>query len=551
MADEETAPESVNPPERAEEDPEAAVPARRRWPAVTAVAAAVALIAGGVYGAQSLGGSDDGGDGGGSGDAAAPLVLDGYADGQRDAAAADAESFTVELNAYAGTLRASGELPEGPETATDYRFDGGPTREQAADLAAVLGVDGTVQDGGGAWIVTSPDADGPALSALRGAPGMWSYAQGATMTGPADPDAAVGSDVAQKPVDDTAPVDVAPPPSEAEAIAAVEPLLDELGLSGAPVNASETESNTRIVWATPEVDGLPVAGLETRLAVGPAGELVSGWGAWVPEVTAGEERETIGAMEALDAYNKRGANTELPAEPQCGAGDAADAAEGAEIAPVPPEDGDYLEAPRPEPCGEAANPEPVDVTAEFGLALNYSGDEALLVPSWLFHATERQELGLPVSYPAVPFEIGSPSGGDAGSDPGAGSGAGSDGDVAVEPAEPGTGADGAGPVQRDEPAEEPGQGGGSGVEDRGMSVETHDASGRTLTLHFWGGVCDDYTATAEESGEEIAVRVEPSNPDPERLCVMAAERRTAEVTLSEPVGDRTVVDWNGQEIPVR
>jgi hypothetical protein len=444
------------------------------------------------------------------------------------------------MNGYVGRLHASGELPEGPATAADYRFDGGPTREQAADLADVLGLDGTVEDAGGAWTVMGSDPDGPALSVVRDAPGFWSYAQGAVIAEPADPDTAVSSDDDPGGVTEVA----GPPPSKAEALDAVEPLLAELSLSDASVEASRTTAEGRTVSVTPEVDGLPVAGMETQLTVGPGGELVTGWGSWVPEVTAGEERETIGAQEALDAYNGRGADAEVPAElpaelpmePQC----AAEGGSGpAEIAPVPPEDGDYLEVPPAEPCGEVAKPDPVEVTTEFGLALHYSRDEALLVPSWLFHATTRDDLDLPLWYPAVPFEIGSSSGNDSVTDSAPGAGAGGDGGTA--PGDPG-------------PAEEPGAGSEAGdleLGAPGMSVESYDASGRTLSLSFWGSVCDDYEATAEESAEEIVVHVEPTNPDEERMCVMSAESETAEVTLSEPVGDRTVVDWNGQEIPVR
>jgi hypothetical protein len=335
------------------------------------------------------------------------------------------------------------------------------------------------------------------------------------------------------------------PPSQDEALRVAEPLLDELGLAEDEVDASQTAGSMRIVTAKPEVGGLPVDGMATQVYVGPGGELVSAGGA-LGEPVAGEERAVTGAQEALDAFNETQGAEEMLRAPQCDAGD------GPELkpAPVPEDDGGSGEA--EQPCAVAEKPEPVEVTAEFGLALHYSGDEPLLVPSWIFHATMEDGTPYTVSHPAVPFEIGSQSADDNGGSPsgsGSGSGSGSDGsggNGGSEPGNPGGEGDGAetGPGER-------GQADGPVGEDAGMSVETYDAEGRTLTLHFWGGVCDDYTATADESAEEITVRVEASNPDPERQCIMLAEKQTAEVTLSEPVGDRTVVDPRGEEIPVR
>ncbi len=44
--------------------------------------------------------------------------------------------------------------------------------------------------------------------------------------------------------------------------------------------------------------------------------------------------------------------------------------------------------------------------------------------------------------------------------------------------------------------------------------------------------------------------VDVVNPDPERVCVQLAEERTAEVRLDGPVGDRTLRDEQGRELPV-
>jgi hypothetical protein len=567
-AEEDKGPEGVDLPDPGE-SPDERPGRRRQWPAIVAVAAAVALIGGGLYGARSLGGGPDEQP---QGDEAAPLVLDEGPAVADDSVMAEVEAAGgggVQLAAYM-TLNPVGELPDGPDSASDYRFDdGGVGRQRAADLAATLGLDGSVTDAGNSWTVSGTDPGAPTLTVLRGAEGFWSYAGGAGSTGVTGledgPDASVS--------DSDAPISSeaadGSPPSEAEALRVAEPLLAELGLGETEVDASQTIGSQRIVLAAPTVDGLRVNGLATQVLIGPGGELASASGS-LAEPVAGEEREVTGAAQALEEFNELASSAEIPA-PQCAREDGAEVVE-AEPAPMPEpgelastEPAEPAPAPMPMPedegggsgdqeCGSAQRPAPVDVTAEFGLSLHYSADEPVLVPSWLFHTTASDAEPYTLSYPAVPVEYGTASGGGSGddsdSDVGSGAGGGDDGQQQSEPAEPP--APGQGGGQSGEEGTQPDRSGEEReVRDTGMSIEAYEADGRTLTVHFWGGVCDDYTATADESGEEITVRVGTSGPEREDPCVLVAEEQTIEVELSDPVDGRAVLDARGEEIPVR
>ncbi|MGK5532270.1 hypothetical protein [Streptomyces sp. URMC 129] len=519
MADEETREEAATP---GGQDGDG----RRGWPVITAVAVAVAVIAGGLYGASGLLGDDGGGGGDSGGDASEPLVLDGAAaltiDARGDAAVA------LET-AGPAPLRLTGDAPAAPERAAVYGF-GEVTGDQVAGLAAAFGLDGeAVEESGGSWTVTSPEPGGTALTVTGAAPGHWSYGGQvyAEITDPIDPDSSVASP--EMPVDDAGGT----PPSQEEALNAAEPLLADLGLADADLDATLTAASQRVVRAFPVVDGLPVHGLRTELYVGPEGEVTSATGVLaVPE--AGAERDvSLDAAGAVEGYNDALAELPVP-EIAC-----------AEPAPEPggePEPGGQSEPVAPaEPDTEYAcaapgeKPGPVDVTAEFGLALHYSEQQAVLVPSWLFRGTLAGDIPTVVSHPAVPFSYAADGGAP---------------DAPAEPAEPAEPAD---PEQRSGAGSAPGDRGQEAADpaEAGWSVAPYDASDTTLTLTFWGGVCDDYAATAEESDDEVTVRLEITNPDREDYCVLVAEEMTTEVSLDEPVGDRALLDERGEPIPVR
>lgn len=69
-------------------------------------------------------------------------------------------------------------------------------------------------------------------------------------------------------------------------------------------------------------------------------------------------------------------------------------------------------------------------------------------------------------------------------------------------------------------------------------------------MTFWGGICDTYAATADESGTEIRVTVGVAHHDPKKICAMIAKKETVSVTLHQTLGERQVVDANtGKALP--
>ncbi|UCM92015.1 hypothetical protein [Streptomyces marincola] len=540
--------------------------ARRAWP-VVAAAVAVAVTAGGLYGARAVTGDDSGG-GAGSGESAM-LVLDGPS--PRSVGAAEGAGG-AELGAVwsgAAQVRLAGSPGAAPEEAPVHWF-ADVTEERVAGLGAALGLAGAPEQGeDGSWTVRADGAaadghgragaaDGGGLSLRVGeeAPGHWYFGpDAAAQAGAGDSRSADAGDGDSRSADaagggeagagDTGTGDTSTgnagtggtggaAPSKDEALTAAAPVLDALGLGGSEVTAEEVAGPDRIVRAAPEVGGLPVQGTETHLYIGGAGELRLAFGT-LHAHEAGEPRAVTGVAEAVDAYN-RAADAPGPV-PGCGPGAPAD------TLPVP-EDGSAGAPAEPSSAAEgtcpapAEKPEPVEVTAEFGLALNHAEGEPVLVPSWLFRGTLPSGEPFAGSQPAVPFEYRAEPG-DAGparpdepAEP-------------AQPAEPDRPADPARPVEPGTPDEAPAGDGG------GWSVAPYEASDETLTVTFWASPCDEYEAVARESADEVTVGVEVTNPDPERVCVMLAEERTAEVRLAAPVGDRTVLDESGRELPVR
>ncbi|MFC0597174.1 hypothetical protein [Streptomyces palmae] len=88
---------------------------------------------------------------------------------------------------------------------------------------------------------------------------------------------------------------------------------------------------------------------------------------------------------------------------------------------------------------------------------------------------------------------------------------------------------------------------GSGL---GEPVDGYTIAGKTLTLHFYGGVCTAYTATAKESDDRVTVRVSGHWNQPGQDCVAMARLYQRKITLDSPLGDREVVDAvRGAQVP--
>ncbi|GAA2412754.1 hypothetical protein GCM10010420_47690 [Streptomyces glaucosporus] len=497
----------------ADHTPETTRPRRRGMTTVSVALAVLLAGGGGAYWASTASGGGpaeaarDGADGRPS-----PLVLDGYG-GQPPAGRGVAPG---EPAPGGGPLyKAARPLPKGPERAPAYRIVVDVDRKEVARLAEALEVPGDVRERDGVW---TAGGEGRSLT-VDGTTGAWSF----TGTVPLK-----AGDVSEK-----------------EAKEAAAPVVEALGLEDAEVDAGRTRGGLRIVRVEPRQDGLPVDGRATEIGVGGRGALASGSGllAGAAKAGGGAEYPVMSAGDTLAALNERSGRVELGlrcSDPSGGGADKGldkgpgkdldkDLGKGAvEPGPgkpgaggpdvVPPADGDP-EGPGGAggagPCGPSGKRETVEVTdASFGLSAYPSEGRELLVPSWLFEVAAPGGEPYTVAHPAVEPEYLAPSGGDGAESAPAGPGAGPE-----EPARTAT------------------------------RVDEYGPGDRTLTVHFWGGVCSDYTASAEETGETVTIRISEKERNPGRACVAVAKAMTAEVALEKPVGDRKVLDEEGEPLP--
>lgn len=491
---------------------------RRSRLAVASVAATVLLVGGGgAYFAATASGGGDGGGGGkesspvGDGGTPPPLALDGYTDSDREAGGTEGIA-PGEPDPSGATYRAEGKLPGGPESAAVYHARGTVTEEQVAKLAKALGVTGKATSQEGAWkIGPTKDGSGPSLQVSKQAPGTWTFTRHATggsdncqkgkpcseSSSGASSGTSSGTSTAPGGNNDTGDAAV----GEGAAKKAAAPVLKALGQDDAKLDAGQLMGAVRVVNADPKVGGLPTYGWSTGIQVGSDGQVVGGSGQ-LKAPDKGATYPVTSARQTLDQLNKSGSGNG-----RIGIGGCATA--------VPEAEGDQKQAPCEEPSSAPPKPQPVTVKdATFGLAVQFVDGRRALVPSWLFDVKPQgAQDSFTVTHPAVePKFLTSPS----------------------TPSSPA-------PKPTDNPTEKPGTGPSPTVH-----VESYAADGKSLTLHFWGGVCSDYTASADESKGSVRVKVTEAHKKGE-VCVMIAKEFTETVTLDEPLGDRKVVDAAGDK----
>ncbi|GGK56633.1 hypothetical protein [Streptomyces flaveus] len=474
-------------------------PRRRRSVAVAAsVAAAVLLVGGGgAYFATTASGSggvdDRGGSGtpGGDGDPP-PLALDGYT-----------ESGTGDTTGIApgepdpnGTkYRFEGTAPDGPDSAPVYRTKGEVTAAEVAELAKALGVAGKPTAQGEAWKVgAGKDGSGPGLQVSKKAPGTWTYSRSVPDIDPCESTTVCESGA-------TTPDAKADPVSVDAAKKAAAPVLKAIGQDDAKLDASQLMGTKRVVNAEPKVGGLPTYGWTTGVQIGADGQVVGGSGQ-LKAPAKGDTYPVLGAEKTLDLLNRSTAG-----DGRVGIGGCA--------TPVP------LEGMENAPCEPSTlkfTPAAVVEGATFGLASQFVDGRQALVPSWLFEVrTDGAEESFTVTHPAVePRFLTSP--GQPKDTPSA------------KPGEPG-----------DDPSAAPAQ--------RDVRVEGYSADGKKLTVRFTGGVCSDYSASAEETGDAVTVKV-TETPWKDKVCIMIAKTFHKTVELKEPLGDRKVVSTDGKALPL-
>ncbi|MEV8019628.1 hypothetical protein AB0O76_25395 [Streptomyces sp. NPDC086554] len=473
---------------------DAAEPQRRRSRlAIASVAATVLLVGGGgaYFAATASGGSGSSSNDGapaGDGGAPPPLALDGYTDGDRDGGTGGIAPGEPDPSGAA--YRAEGKLPAGPDSAAVYHARGTVGADQVTDLAKALGVEGKPTSQDGAWrIGPAKDGSGPSLQVSKQAPGTWTFTKYATG----------GTDNCQKgkPCSgtSTAPNGSGDAVGESAAKKAAAPVLKALGQDDAKLDARQLMGAVRVVNADPKVGGLPTYGWSTGIQVGSDGQVVGGSG----QLKAPEKGATYpvtSSDETLKQLNKSGRG-----DGRVGIGGCA--------TPVPEDDGKAGDTKTQAPCEpSSAPPKPQPITvkgATFGLAVQFVDGRQALVPSWLFEVEPQgAQDSFTVTHPAVePKFLTSPS------------------------------------TPTPTPTEKPGTN-----PDPTLRVESYSADGKSLTLHFWGGACSDYSASADESKDSVRVKVTETKKKGE-VCIMIAKEFTQTVTLDEPLGDRKVVDAAG------
>ncbi|MFR9676738.1 hypothetical protein [Streptomyces sp. TR06-5] len=417
-----------------------------------------------------------------------------------------------EPNPSGAVYEAEGKLPEGPGSAPVHRPDGNLTRAEVAAVAKVLRVPGDpVRQGDGWRVGGAPDGSGPLLTVGEAAGGAsWSYVS--RQQGRDDLCGKPGSDRPDAPSSpcDPLPGDGGPAPDQGDPVPAerakqaVRPALAPLHLEHAALDASSTYGALRVVSAEPRAGGLPVRDWTSSFTVDSTGTLVRGHG-HLGDLVKGAEYPVMSAQETLKALNKHRSG---PPAPSCddtpGQGGPAG---GGELGGYPEAD-DVVRCVEPGTAEEGAQTVPV-TDATFGLTTEYSEGRPVMVPAWTFLV---RPLGgsdtYEVAFPAVePEYLRTPEQGDGG-------------DAPVRP-----GGDGAAPL-------------------------SYTVDGRTLTVTFWGGVCDDYRAKAQDRGGKVAVTVESEKNGSEEPCIMMAKKQQVTVELDEPLNGRPVVDGqSGEELP--
>ncbi|MFI1796030.1 hypothetical protein ACH427_01535 [Streptomyces sp. NPDC020379] len=499
---------------------------RRKHPrlAVASVAAAVLLAGGGgAYWASTASDGDSKASGGPGGDGSPPpLALDGYRTG-----GGSSQGIAVgEPDPNGVRYRAEGQLPEGPRKAAVYPPGDQVGKDRVAALAKALSVQGAPRLEGGVWRVGgAPGSDEPTLQVKQQGPGDWSFSRyGSPGGGCAHPPGAGPRESADKGLDKSlaspsgnSPAGNSPSmncpqyrgiaPGDARAVTqekaknAAAPVLKALGQSDAKLDAHQTFGAVRAVRADPVVDGTPTYGRQTTLEVGSDAQLVKGAGQ-LETPKKGAEYPLINATEALKELDKHSG----PGQPVAVGGCAT-------TVPATPDD---PTTPCP-PASAKPGGEPAVVHgASFALAQLYVRGRETLVPSWIFQvrmagATDK-EATVPVVQPAVdPKFLTAPS---------------------TAPSAP------SGPPATGTPRT------------TAVRVFGYDQDGTKLVLHFWGGVCDTYAVSAEQSSDAVTVKVTGTEKQPGRMCVMMAERFDRTVTLDRPLDGRKVVDAvTGETVP--
>jgi hypothetical protein len=477
-------------------------PRRRSRLAVVSVAAAVLVAGGGgAYWASTAanGGGSQGPGSAGRDGSPQPLALDAYA------APAGHDGIAVgEPDPHGGgRYVADGKLPDGPDEAPVYRTDAKVTKAEVARLAKALDVSGSPRADHGYWKVGgAEDGGSPVLRVSQKGPGSWSYSRYGTPGGTSC---------------------VRPPDAGPKAGTAG----PEVG-KGCPTyrGAGDGKNGDSRNGDGKSGDGKAVSEEKAKRTAGP---VLKALGLSDAKLDAGSRYGAVRMVNAdpvLDELPTQGWTTSL----QVGADGGLAGGSGA--LSTPKEGDSYplisarqalkkLNAAAPGSGGGGSGKVTVK-SVTFGLASHSLEGRRALVPSWIFKTEPTGANGVAVTlpYPAVKPEFikkKADTGGDA---PGHGQ----------KRSEPGT----------------------PGRTSKADDITSYSTDGKTLTLRFWGGVCDTYSVSAEETSKRVTVEIRSKPKKPGQVCILIAKELTEKVTLDKPLDGREVVDKStGEKIPAR
>lgn len=467
-------------------------PRRRSRLAVVSVAAAV-LVAGGGSAYWASTAANGGGSQGSAGrdGSPQPLALDAYA---APAGSDGHDGIAVgEPDPHGGgRYVVGGKLPDGPDEAPVYRADAKVTKADVERLAKALDVSGSPRDDHGDWKVGgTKDGGGPVLRVDQKGPGNWSYSRFGTPGG----DTCVHPPGAGPKAQKTEKADKSCPTYREG-----DDKSGKAGKSGDDKAVSEEKAKRT---AEPVLKALGLT--ESKLdASGRYGAV-----------------RMVNADPVLDKLPTQGWTTSL----QVGADGRLTGGNGA--LSTPKEGDSYplisaeqalkkLNATAPQSGPDGAKKVTVK-SVTFGLAAHSVDGQRALVPSWIFKTEPTGANGVEATlpYPAVKPEF------------------------IKKKAAPGQG------KKHSEPGT-PGR--GSKTDD----ITSYSADGKTLTLRFWGGVCNTYSVSADETAKRVTVEIKSKPKRPGQACILMAKEMTKKVTLDKALDGREVVDKaTGEKIPAQ
>lgn len=88
---------------------------------------------------------------------------------------------------------------------------------------------------------------------------------------------------------------------------------------------------------------------------------------------------------------------------------------------------------------------------------------------------------------------------------------------------------------------------------RAVTATGYSTSGTTLSVHFYGGVCEKYGLRADQSvsGEVKVTVLVTQGPKPGQMCPAVMTPQTVSTNLGSPLEGRTVVDTTtGKTLPL-